>query len=369
MAAEYSRELSVKVFAGQSRLIEMGYRQGGLAGYGLRRQIIDRDGKVKGVLETGERKGIITDRVVLIPGPMDEVLITREIFDRFTISGQSEKKIAHALNERGLLSHTGAPWSKWTIHYVLTAPKYMGQNVYNRQSFKLRKKLVRNPADMWISRSNAFEAIVSPAQFERAQEINRAHSRRFTEQVLLDQLRVLLRKQGKLSAMLVATAQEVAGVSTFIKHFGSLCQAFTMAGYKLERDYSLVLPKEERNRTYTRYFEEISNSFIARGATVRLEGKRRILINGQVTIAVLMSRCLPTASGNDRWIVYVDQRLISDITLVVRLRSNAKGILDYYIFSNLDRIPKVLCLYERNSSDVDVYRFDNLDVIFDLCGE
>jgi DNA invertase Pin-like site-specific DNA recombinase len=37
MAGEYSRELSAKVFAGQCRLIEKGYRQGGPAGYGLRR--------------------------------------------------------------------------------------------------------------------------------------------------------------------------------------------------------------------------------------------------------------------------------------------------------------------------------------------
>jgi DNA invertase Pin-like site-specific DNA recombinase len=34
MAGEYSRELSIKVFAGQRRLIELGYRQGGPAGYG-----------------------------------------------------------------------------------------------------------------------------------------------------------------------------------------------------------------------------------------------------------------------------------------------------------------------------------------------
>ena len=33
MAGEYSRELSVKVFAGQCRLIELGYRQGGPPGY------------------------------------------------------------------------------------------------------------------------------------------------------------------------------------------------------------------------------------------------------------------------------------------------------------------------------------------------
>jgi DNA invertase Pin-like site-specific DNA recombinase len=33
MAGEYSRELSAKVFAGQCRLIELGFRQGGMAGY------------------------------------------------------------------------------------------------------------------------------------------------------------------------------------------------------------------------------------------------------------------------------------------------------------------------------------------------
>ena len=39
MAGEYSRELSAKVFEGQCRLIELGYRQGGPAGFGLRRML------------------------------------------------------------------------------------------------------------------------------------------------------------------------------------------------------------------------------------------------------------------------------------------------------------------------------------------
>ena len=54
MAGEYSRELSAKVFAGQCRLIEMGYRQGGMAGYGLRRMLIDERGAVKSELKRGE---------------------------------------------------------------------------------------------------------------------------------------------------------------------------------------------------------------------------------------------------------------------------------------------------------------------------
>lgn len=47
MAGEYSRELSAKVFAGQCRLIELGYRQGGPAGYGLRRVLLDQHGSIR----------------------------------------------------------------------------------------------------------------------------------------------------------------------------------------------------------------------------------------------------------------------------------------------------------------------------------
>ncbi len=50
MAGEYSRELSNKVFIGQCRLIELGFRQGGPAGYGLRRALIDQYGNFKTLL-------------------------------------------------------------------------------------------------------------------------------------------------------------------------------------------------------------------------------------------------------------------------------------------------------------------------------
>ena len=47
MAGEYSRELSAKVFTGQCRLIELGYRQGGSPGYGLRRNSSTNQGLPK----------------------------------------------------------------------------------------------------------------------------------------------------------------------------------------------------------------------------------------------------------------------------------------------------------------------------------
>jgi DNA invertase Pin-like site-specific DNA recombinase len=42
MAAEFSRELSVKVHAGQCRVAGLGYRVGGPLGFGLRRELVDQ---------------------------------------------------------------------------------------------------------------------------------------------------------------------------------------------------------------------------------------------------------------------------------------------------------------------------------------
>ena len=98
MAGEYSRELSVKVFKGQCRLITLGYRQGGPPGFGLRRMLVDEHGQHKGILDRGEHKSIATDRVVLVEGPDEEVAIVREIYRQFVEDQRSERQIADWLN-------------------------------------------------------------------------------------------------------------------------------------------------------------------------------------------------------------------------------------------------------------------------------
>ena len=69
MAAEYSRELSAKVKVGIRRIALLGYRNGGTAGYGLRRMLIASNRTPRQVLGDRERKSISTDRVILTPAP------------------------------------------------------------------------------------------------------------------------------------------------------------------------------------------------------------------------------------------------------------------------------------------------------------
>src|SRR5216683_3233421 len=92
MAGEYSRELSAKVFLGQCRLIELGFRQGGPPGFGLRRSLIDQAGAAKGELSRGEHKSIQTDRVVLVPGPTEEIDTVCWMYRSFVKNGKLESE-------------------------------------------------------------------------------------------------------------------------------------------------------------------------------------------------------------------------------------------------------------------------------------
>lgn len=67
MAGEYSRELSAKVIAGQRRIAKLGFKQGGAAGYGLRRMLVGPDRRPKQQLGDRDRKSLATDRVTLVP--------------------------------------------------------------------------------------------------------------------------------------------------------------------------------------------------------------------------------------------------------------------------------------------------------------
>jgi len=195
MAGEYSRELSSKVFQGACRLIQLGYKQGGTAGYGLRRMLINEAGEKKAMLKMGEHKSIQTDRVILVPGPAQEVKNVRWMYREFVNHGKTETEIATALNERGVLTDFQRAWTRATVHEVLTNEKYIGNNVYHRTSFKLKAKHVANPPDKWIRADGVFEKIVDPKLFYAAREIIIARSRKLTNDEMLDKLREVLKKK------------------------------------------------------------------------------------------------------------------------------------------------------------------------------
>jgi hypothetical protein len=362
MAGEYSRELSAKVFKGQCRLIGLGYRQGGPAGYGLRRMLIDDRGQNKGALKRGEKKSIQTDRVILVPGPKEEIAVVRRIYDMFTRSAVKESQIAVTLNAEGIINtEVARPWTGSMIHQVLTNEKYIGNNIYNRISFKLKKKRIRNDPDKWVRRDGAFAPIVDPATFYMARGITLERARRLTDEELLAKLRALLETHGTLSAEMIGDAENMPSSSAYQSRFGSLVKAYARVGFDPGRDYSYVEVNRHLRSLRPPFEQDVIKKLEEMGATISQEPENgRLLINGEYTAEMVFTRCDQTPAGTLRWLVNLDQASIADITVVVRMDSDNRAPTDFYLLPRIDVRQPVVRLGAHNGVALDTYRRDTL---------
>src|SRR5208283_6234520 len=127
--------------------------------------------------------------------------------------------IATWLNNRGLVTDLGRPWTRGTVHQILTNPKYAGANVYNRRSFKLKRKRVVNPPEMWIRCDNAFAPIIPLEQFTQAVAIIESRHTHLTDEQLLERLRNLLARIGELSGILIDEAENMPSSAVYQRRF------------------------------------------------------------------------------------------------------------------------------------------------------
>jgi DNA invertase Pin-like site-specific DNA recombinase len=369
MAGEYSRELSTKVFTGQCRLIELGFRQGGPPGFGLRRCLVDQSSTIKGQLARGEHKSIQTDRVILVPGPAQEIEIVRWIYRAFVEERKTEQEIADNLNQRGILTDLGRAWTRGTVHQILINEKYIGNNVWNRSSFKLKIRHVRNSPEHWRRANGAFAPIVDESLFAAAQAIIEGRSRRLSNETLLEILRKLLHESGYLSGLLIDESNTAASSSAYRSRFGSLPLAYQLIGFTPTRDYRYL----EINRQLRRLHPDILTAVIAgierSGGTVMTDAVTDLLtINSEFTLSLVVVRCRQTPAGSLRWHVHLDTGLLPDLTVAVRMDVFNKQALDYYVLPRLDMTLPRLRLARNNGVSLDSYRFDTLDALYELAG-
>jgi len=366
-ASEYSRQLSRKVFVGQCHLIEKGFRQGGPAGFGLRRMLLGESGKPKQTLSVGERKSLQTERVILVPGPQEETELVKWMYDQF-IAGRREREIAEILNAREWKTDFGRPWSADTVREVLTNEKYLGHNIYNRRSSKLKSKSKPNPIEEWVRKENAFDQVVDQERYDCAHAIFKERNRKFSNDELLKRLSNLLRLKGMLSALIIDESEEMPPSSLYAHRFGGLLRAYQLVGYIPERDYSYV----EINKELRLVYKDIVNKIIATierlgNRTIPIDTETGLLeINHNLFVSLVISRCFTLPSGGLRWKIHFDTPLRPDITIAVRMNPDNKEIHDYYFLPSIEFGQGCLKLSEENIDLLDSFRFDTLEFLWKM---
>jgi len=367
MAGEYSRELSSKVFQGACRLIQLGYKQGGTAGYGLRRMLIDQSGERKAMLKMGEQKSIQTDRVVLVRGPEEETKVVQWIFQAFIGEGKMESEIAALLNAQGVVTDFGRQWNRTTVHQILTNEKYIGNNVYHRTSCKLKKKHVNNPPEKWIRADGAFEGIVEPELFWRAREIILARSQKLTDEEMLEKLRTLLKLHGRISGILIDEAEGLPSSTAFRHRFGTLVSAYKLIGYDPGIDFSFIEENRRLRKRHPELVAEVIQKIADLGALAIWNDETELLeVNGEMRVSIVLCRHIETGTGASRWLIRLDASARPDVTIAVRMDAVNEGIRDYYVLPGLDMTWENLRVAEANGIYLDTYRFDTLDSFFGM---
>lgn len=369
MAAEYVRELSVKVFTGQKKLVLTGgFHMAGQAGFGLRRAMIDATGNIKQILERGERKSIQTDRVILVPGPDHEVEIVRWVYTTFLNKELDERGIADALNARGIRTDMDRPWTRESVRTLLTSEKYIGNNVFNRTSKKVGMPHVQmNPEEEWIRANGVYVALVPPDDFWRAKALIDQRSHRYSDDELLDKLREIYRLHGKLSGLIIDEYADAPSSGVYAKRFGGLLRAYRLIGYTPETDCRHIIINKQLRQLYPQFRDDLIAQLRDTGATVCVNNQTHcLLLNDELTLALVIARCDATAAGRLRWIIRLDTAGAPDFHIGIRMEPDNATPRDYYVLPSLDITVERLRMACYNPFYLDCYRSDNVEPVLAL---
>jgi DNA invertase Pin-like site-specific DNA recombinase len=331
MAAEYSRELSVKVFAGQKRTIENGFKAGSRPGYALRRQLVDEDGTERLILAEGERKYMQTDRVRLVPGPADEIANLRWIFDAFGNQGLNACQIARSLNDRGIVDSLGLKWNPNGVSRVLRAERYVGDSVWNRTSDKLGTRRTRNPPDEFIRKPNAWEALIDRALFDKVQVRLTAHWHSASDEEFLEAAKDVLARHGELSTQIINKDGGCPSMGAYARRFGGLAEVRRLIGCEPLRDFSARKLGALCGRRRA-LFKSLWECLASGGVEVQFDlAKDRLIIGTWFKVGIVHAFQGRVTKSGRPWLVRSKTGL-SHITIVIWKRPGRLVSCSYLLF-------------------------------------
>jgi DNA invertase Pin-like site-specific DNA recombinase len=347
-AAQYSKELSDKVWRGCIKIAEQGYWAGGAPPYGYDRLLLDEKREPAGILEPGKRKAIQNQRVTLVQGDPAEVATIQRIFHEFVKLGYSEYRIAEGLNADHILPPAGQRWSAGMVVARLRNEKYAGTMIYNQTSQKLKTPARRNPPDQWVRTPEAFEGVVPYELFAKAQEIFAGRMRKYRSEEMLRQLEAIYRKYGLLRSSLLRIADDTASPSTFAHRFGGLDLAFQQM-YREPRDKA----REMVHQQIRRHVPEV------------LSYSDFLVLDQRLTVSVQPAVPIPHGYAA-YWPFRPDGRQVIDLTLGVLLSDPDEfDILGYVALPRWLAGPRTLRV-SASSTQADLFGRCELDFLQQL---
>ena len=220
---------------------------------------------------------------------------------------------------------------------------------------------------MWVRRNDAFDAVVDMIDFTAAQEIILERHKRVSDTELLELLRGLAQRNGRLSGLIIDEAEGMPSSSAYRQRFGSLARAYQLVDYLPDRDFAYVEINRRLRRLHPEIMAQVIKALEEHGGTVTQDPRTDLLlVNGMHSVSIVISRCQVSRADAMRWMVRLDTGLVPDLTIVVRMDAANMAPLDYYVLPSLDVREACLRIKEDNGTFLDGYRYESLEYFFGI---
>jgi DNA invertase Pin-like site-specific DNA recombinase len=340
MAGEYSRELSVKVKAGLVRLTKMGYKAGGYPPYGMRRMLLDAHGKPKQLLADGERKSLATERVILVPGPKEEIVIVQRIFHEYADESRSLTEIARRLNKEKIRFVHGGTWTTTTITHALERPQYTGTHVWGRTTAYLSGPVKKVPSERWAVCPNAFHPIISAELFERAQNRLANVTYRLCDEALLNRLKSVAAETGRLTSRIIQDSRLCPGADAYRRRFGGLMNVYALLGYNTSELLAQATARLRGMIVRRLFIQQFLDCFADQLQEVRASKRFRPMLRVRKTgvlISVVVARFKPTThTCQPRWFIEPSRYERKRTTIIGLMDERNASITSIRVFRKMD---------------------------------
>jgi len=220
---------------------------------------------------------------------------------------------------------------------------------------------------MWVRADGVFKPIVGQDAFYMARGIIQERNRRYTDEEMLDRLKALVRDRETLSAALIDSIEGMPASASYRTRFGSLIRAYRLAGFEPDRDYQYIEINRNLREMYPTLLDDVIRKLDEVGAIVTQDATTDLLlINGEYSASMVLSRCRETPAGSLRWTVKMERGIAPDITILVRMDPANERPSDYYLLPLMDIETPRLLLCEANGAYLDTYQFDSLDYFAEM---
>ena len=160
-----------------------------------------------------------------------------------------------------------------------------------------------------------------------------------SDEELLNSLRNLLSREGRLSLKLIRNSRDVPSPSTYRLRFGSLRRAYLMIGYGRAEQFG---PFDLRRRTQALREEliaKIVQIFPEDVSIVRPGGRwrGRLHLRGGSLLSILVARSIRARKETVRWQIDPVGHESRYVTLLARLDDENQSFLDLHVLPNVDR--------------------------------